>query len=159
MELHLPGKTLTLPRVSAVSGTRYGNNQMTFWMRNPQEARLEADNQSSQPCQRTKTVWEAITQDNGGFMANGQEPGWYIQVTPGERFELVTQYGEQTHRFPPAEPVPSEDTITYATRSGDDDNLPVKQAHPAPPSSNVRMRVRVHARGSSALPSPRPAIA
>ncbi len=49
-------------------------------------------------------VWHAAKLRGVAFRAIGQEPGWLLEMTTGEKILLVTDYGQTKTEYPYVEP-------------------------------------------------------
>lgn len=52
-----------------------------------------------------KNVWHQAKLRGVAFRAIGQEPGWLLEITNGEKILLVTDYGQNRQSLPYVEPV------------------------------------------------------
>lgn len=51
-----------------------------------------------------RDVWHAAKLQGVAFRAIGQEPGWLLEMTTGEKILLVTDYGQTKTEYPYVEP-------------------------------------------------------
>ncbi len=51
-----------------------------------------------------RDVWHAAKLRGVSFRAIGQEPPWLLEITDGEKFLLVTGYGQKSTAYPYVEP-------------------------------------------------------
>lgn len=51
-----------------------------------------------------RNVWHAAKLRGVAFRAIGQEPGWLLEMTTGEKILLVTDYGKTKTEYPYVEP-------------------------------------------------------
>jgi uncharacterized membrane protein len=51
-----------------------------------------------------RDVWHAAKLRGVSFRAIGQEPPWLLEITNGEKFLLVTSYGQTSTAYPYVEP-------------------------------------------------------
>ena len=58
-------------------------------------------------------VWHAVKLRGVAFRAIGQEPGWMLEITNGEKILIVTNYGQERASFPYVEPI--EDKVARRT--------------------------------------------
>ncbi len=58
-------------------------------------------------------VWEAAKQRGVSFRAVGNEPGWLMEITDGDRIRLLLDYAEREVVLP--NPGPSPDQATTST--------------------------------------------
>jgi uncharacterized membrane protein len=54
-------------------------------------------------------VWHAAKSRGITFRAIGQEPGWLLEITYGDKIVLVTDYGSTTTTMPYVDPVVHEE--------------------------------------------------
>ena len=118
--LFLPGRTVPLPQVPSGSGAKYSDGAMTFWSRG-EEALLILDDLERYSCRnnRAAAIWEHAKLSGASFRAVGNEPGWHLEIYPGDRIVLVTEYGEIRYEFAAPEPEndPRARTSTYHVQS------------------------------------------
>jgi putative lipoprotein len=86
-----------------------------FWTKG-EEARLELGGKTYSNCRdnRVKAVWEEARLRGVDFRTTGNEPGWYLEISEGERILLVADYGER--RVVTPAPAPEVDPRTSRTR-------------------------------------------
>ena len=103
--LFLPDQTVSLPLVPSGSGTKYSEGQITFW-RKGDEAMLELGEERHANCtnNRAKGIWEDAKLRGVDFRAVGNEPGWYLELTEGEKVLFVGDYGKTRYEFATPEP-------------------------------------------------------
>jgi uncharacterized membrane protein len=94
VELQLPGRTLTLPRVIAASGARFSDGSNTFWNKR-NDATFELDGRT-QSCREVRDPWLDAAGRGIDFRAVGQEPGWYLEIDNERSMHLVYDYAERT---------------------------------------------------------------
>jgi uncharacterized membrane protein len=121
--VHLPGTVDTLSQVPAASGTRYASGATSFWSRGS-EALLEIGGSTLTGC-RSDTEsepWRAARARSVTFRAIGQEPGWHLELTEGEKVVFVSDYGQTSWSGRPEQPDvdPSRSTIRWLVRDGGD---------------------------------------
>lgn len=110
IRLFLPDATRTLPQVRAASGAKYSDGAATFWSKG-QDATLEIDGRAYRTCKNDarEALWEEAARRGVDFRAIGHEPGWYLEITEGNRIVLVTNYGTVRYEFDsPAAPAMAE---------------------------------------------------
>ncbi len=98
-ELFLSGRKLTLPLAESASGARYaddGGNE--FWTKGG-EGTLTLAGEEKRDCATTQDVspWEAAKARGAVFRGIGQEPGWWVEIGPGDSPPLHAEldYGER----------------------------------------------------------------
>lgn len=109
--LFLPERTVPLVRKTAAWGAKFSGEEMMFWNKG-EEAILEIDGQTWRNCESrpSEAVWAEARLRGVAFRAVGNAPVWSLEITPGERIELVTDYGERKRVFDPQDPL--EDPVT-----------------------------------------------
>lgn len=119
--LFLPARTLRLPATPAASGARYGDDDVTWWSKGPEEATLTLE--GAEPClcrlNPARTRWEDAKLRGVDYRALGNEPGWVLEMGPADIL-LVSDYGETRLRFPLVEPETdaAAPSSTWRTESG-----------------------------------------
>jgi putative lipoprotein len=87
-----------LPQVVSASGAKYSDGSLTFWTKGSEAAFERA---GSPPVQCRESRWQSLLADarerGVSFRGRGNEPGWTIEVGPGNRLSYVTNYGEQRY--------------------------------------------------------------
>ncbi len=85
-----------LAHVPAASGARYEGDGVTVWT-HEREAMLEVDDEDYSPCAMDwqASVWEDAKLRGVAFRAVGNEPGWLLEITNGERIRLLLDYGQR----------------------------------------------------------------
>lgn len=101
--LALGDTTVTLPRAVSASGARFTDGSTLYWSRGD-EARLEAggtvrEGCRGEPLEGVEAVWTGARLRGVDFRAAGNEPGWLLEVTEGERIVLETNYGSERQTF------------------------------------------------------------
>ena len=118
--LFLPGKTIDLPHVPSASGAKYSNGSDTFWSK-ADEAFIETGDGKHDGCRnnRARAIWEHAKLNGVDFRALGNEPGWYMEISNKQDILLVTDYGQQTYRFPSSviKSEPNDRTSIYSASS------------------------------------------
>ncbi|HSO06072.1 MAG TPA: MliC family protein [Pelomicrobium sp.] len=115
----LPGVSKALPGVPAASGAKYSDGSITFWSKG-NEALVEMGGRTLRCTEnRPRSIREDAKLRGVTFRANGNEPGWFMELTRGGNIVLVTQFGERRYVFPTPEPVtdPVDRTTEYRTTS------------------------------------------
>ena len=115
--LFLPRRTVELPRVVSGSGVKYTDGDTTFW--NKGEHAWFAGNEGEyKECRnnRPKAIWEHAKLSGVDFRAQGNEPGWHVEIRP-DSIIYVGDYGNVQHRFERPEPqiYQQERTTIYET--------------------------------------------
>ena len=92
--LFLPNQTLSLPHVPSGSGAKYREGVIMFWSKGD-EAMLEVGKKRHVHCKnnRAEAIWEDAKLRGVDFRAVGNEPGWHLELTAGEKVVFVGDYG------------------------------------------------------------------
>lgn len=93
--LFLPDNTISLPRISSASGTKYTNGLSTFWSKG-NKARLELKSKVYKDCINNpkKAIWAHAKLKGVDYRALGNEPGWLLEITQENQLEFTHQYGQ-----------------------------------------------------------------
>ena len=122
--LFLPEQTVKLPGVPAASGAKYSDGSTLFWTEGD-DAFLKTGSKRHSACQnnRAKAIWEDAKLRGVGFRAVGNEPGWYLEITPSENTVFVTDYGEFQHSVITPQPVTDQNKrkSTYSVENTEHD--------------------------------------
>lgn len=104
-----------LNQVLATSGARYeGENAVLA--SSGSTASLELDGQHYDQCQEQQNTVERPTEPT--FVARGNEPGWMLEIVPGDRMTLLADYGEKKIETPAPPALENEGAIAYHARTG-----------------------------------------
>lgn len=108
--LRLPERDLALDAVVSASGARYEDAEGNgFWSKGPTEALLRLQGGTWVNCEVTeaRSPWVAARDQGVVYRAVGQEPGWVVEVGPGEApaITLVMDYGQRRIEIPRARPL------------------------------------------------------
>ena len=73
-----------------------------FWSKGD-EAMLEVGKKRHVHCKnnRAEAIWEDAKLRGVDFRAVGNEPGWHLELTAGEKVVFVGDYGTTRQEFPP----------------------------------------------------------
>ena len=119
--LFLAAETVDLPHAPAASGARYSNGRTTFWSKGD-KAMLQTGQEMHPYCRnnRAKAIWEHAKLNGVEFRAVGNEPGWYLEISPNSRGVIVSDYGKTRFEIPLPEPKIdlSKRATTYRVQSG-----------------------------------------
>lgn len=113
--LFLPDETVRLPHVPSASGSKYREGQTTFWSKGD-EASIGAGATIHRGCKNNpaEAAWENAKLNGADFRAVGNEPGWHLEITAGEKILYVGDYGQTSLEF--ATPEPLTDQQARSTR-------------------------------------------
>jgi len=118
----LPKRTVWLTLAPSASGAKFAGEGVVYWSKGD-EAMLAVPGETRQGCavDWQATAWERAKFKGVQYRAVGNEPGWHLNIYPGERIVFVTDYGKSRHVFPLMEPeVDQERLVTvYETSNGE----------------------------------------
>ena len=102
--LTLPGRQVEL---AAVDGSRYARNEITLEFTADDALRLTVGLEEHVCAPKSwDGPWQRAREEGVAFRAVGQEPGWFVEVTPGEGLVATLDYGERTITLPAPEVTP-----------------------------------------------------
>lgn len=95
--LFLPDTTLKVLPVKAGSGARYEGSKYIYWSKGD-EAILQKPKGSFMKCQAVpkERSWAAAKLRGVNFRAQGQEPGWYLELKKEGEIKYIGNYGEDS---------------------------------------------------------------
>lgn len=95
--LFLPDTTLKVLPVEAGSGARYEGSKYIYWSKDD-EAILQKPKGSFMRCQtvRQERSWAAAKLRGIDFRAQGQEPGWFLEIKKEGEITYIGNYGEDS---------------------------------------------------------------
>jgi len=105
--LFLRNQTVNLPLEPSGSGTKlYREGSITFKPKGD-KATLELGETRHADCtnSRAKAIWEDAKLRGVDFRARGNEPGWHMEITAGEKILFVGDYGNNRYAFDTPEPL------------------------------------------------------
>lgn len=90
-----------LPQVVSASGARYSDGSLTFWT-NGGTATFEQAGSAPVECRelRFRSLVADARERGVLYRGTGNEPGWLVEIGPGNRATYVTLYGDERHEFP-----------------------------------------------------------
>lgn len=99
MRLDANARAWTLPLAASASGARYADARGNeFWSKGA-TARLVVDGEPARDCvqARQASPWNQALLRGVSFRAVGNEPGWFVEVDPGEapRLRATLDYGQR----------------------------------------------------------------
>ncbi len=106
---------LVLGQVRSASGAKYGSDGVVVWTKGTEEALLEVGGETFTDCTADpqRAVWAEARRRGVDFRAVGQEPGWHLEITHGERIRFVYAYGEREAVTPAPEPTVDNSARVY----------------------------------------------
>jgi len=87
-----------LPQVVSASGAKYSDGSLTFWTKGS-EASFERAGAPPVQCReaRAQSLLADARERGVIWRGRGNEPGWTVEIGPGQRLSYVTSYGEQRY--------------------------------------------------------------
>jgi membrane-bound inhibitor of C-type lysozyme len=114
--------TRRLDQTVSASGARYADAVVTFWTKGS-TATLERQGTAPVQCEerRADSLREDARVRGVVYRALGNEPGWVLEIGPGNGIVLVTNFGSESHAFDAAQESAGPDAAsrTYTAGSGD----------------------------------------
>jgi membrane-bound inhibitor of C-type lysozyme len=92
--------TKRLEQTPSASGARYSDGSIVFWTKGS-TATLERPGAAPVQCteRRADSLREDARARGVAYRATGNEPGWVLEIGPGQRLEWVTNWGSERHAF------------------------------------------------------------
>jgi putative lipoprotein len=89
-----------LPLVVSASGAKYADETITFWTKG-NEATFERKGTPPVNCRevRAKSLLADARVRGVAYRGTGNEPGWMVEIGPGNRITYIAMYGEERHEF------------------------------------------------------------
>jgi uncharacterized membrane protein len=110
------GTRKVLHQTLAASGVRYVGDGMLVWTKG-YWAMVEMDGKSYTDCVITEAFssrpWDEARARGAAFRAVGNEPGWTVEIIPGDRIVIVADYGERQVSVPDPGATANDDEIVY----------------------------------------------
>ncbi len=105
--LTLPGRDVELAATGEARDRRYARNEIALAFAGNDSLRLTVGLEEH-VCTRKawSGPWQRAEDAGVAFRAVGQEPGWFVEVTPGGDLVAVLDYGERTITVPAPEVTP-----------------------------------------------------
>ncbi len=98
-QLAFSGRKLMLANATPGSGARYADRAGNEFLQTGDHATLVLIGQPKRSCERTAqmSAWNEATARGIAFRAVGNEPGWFVEVNPGDapRLHATLDYGER----------------------------------------------------------------
>lgn len=115
MALWLEDRYVVLSQVRSASGALYEEGDTSFWIKG-EEAMLTIGQQSYLNCQLmpARVPWEDARRRGVDFRAQGNEPGWSLEIKRGRQLLFVADYGALRVLVPDPGEVLSGDMRVYA---------------------------------------------
>jgi membrane-bound inhibitor of C-type lysozyme/uncharacterized membrane protein len=116
--LYMTDDTLIMQQVISASGAKYQGSGGTLWVKG-EEATLDLGYRSYRDCKinHHRGPWEDARRRGVQFRAVGQEPGWFLEIKPGQNILLVGDYGGSRYLFNAPEPALEEGVAIYRTEN------------------------------------------
>ncbi len=109
-----------MPIAVSASGARYADDAGNeFWTKGDSGTLLLAG-EEQRKCSLAEgaSPWETARARNVAFRAVGNEPGWYLELTPGKTVEVVADYGERKASLPAPESFEAAESKALSLKSG-----------------------------------------
>jgi Membrane-bound lysozyme-inhibitor of c-type lysozyme len=109
--LDLHDGTHKLNSTPSASGARYSDGMVTFWTKGS-SATLETSGHPAVQCSelRVQSLLEDARLRGAVYRGMGNEPGWTLEIGPGNSLVWVTGYGQERHEY--ADALVSGDSAT-----------------------------------------------
>ena len=109
--LFLPYKTISLPHIPAASGVKFSDGNSLFWTK-ANEVMLDVNSVSYHDCKnnRARAIWEHAKLNGVDFRAVGNEPGWVLTISEGNKVMFKSNYGQTINEFITSSPVTDQNT-------------------------------------------------
>ncbi|MEX0900810.1 MAG: hypothetical protein WD081_09005 [Gammaproteobacteria bacterium] len=105
--LTLPGRDVELAAVGETRERRYARNEIALEYTAKDALRLSVGLEEHVCTPKSwGGPWQRAEDAGAAFRAVGQEPGWFVEVTPGGNLVAVLDYGERTITLPAPEVTP-----------------------------------------------------
>lgn len=104
-----------LTQVIAASGAKYEGEDAMLWSKGS-TAELELDGEHHADCREQQI--EVPRPQTPGFVARGNEPGWSLEIVPGDRMTLLADYGDKKIETPAPPALEDNGAIVYHARTG-----------------------------------------
>ncbi len=118
------GVRQVLRHVRTASGVKYEGAGMMVWMKGD-AAMVEMDGNACNDCVITEPYssqpWDDARARGAAFRAIGQEPGWTLEIIPGDRIVVVADYGERHVTVPDPGPATDGPRTVYHAVTGEHD--------------------------------------
>jgi uncharacterized membrane protein len=88
-----------LPQVVAASGAKYSDGSLTFWTRGDSATWEHQGTTVECRALRFESLLADARERGVRYRGTGNEPGWLVEIGPGERIEFVTAFGQERHSF------------------------------------------------------------
>ena len=102
IEIDLDARRQRLAQTASASGVRYAaqGDAVVFWIKGD-TAPLERRGVSAVQCTelRAESLREDARARGVAYRALGNEPGWILEIGPGDTLDWTTNYGEDRHVF------------------------------------------------------------
>lgn len=105
--LTLPGRDVELAAVGEARERRYARNEIALEFTADDALRLTVGLEDHACAPKVwGGPWQRAQAEGVEFRAVGQEPGWFVEITPGGDLTAVLDYGERTITLPAPEVTP-----------------------------------------------------
>jgi putative lipoprotein len=126
VELALPSGTVSLPLAQSASGARYGDHLGNeFWTKGDQGTLVRQGSSEKLDCIRQDTPpeagspWDRAKKRGIAFRAVGNEPGWLVEVGPGDAPKLHAELDYGGKQVDVAQAMSLSGLMGYAGKAAD----------------------------------------
>ena len=122
--LFLPNQSVNLPLASSDSDSKYSQGLIVY-RATGDKATLEVGGKRHADCSnnRAKAIWEDAKLRGVDYRAIGNEPGWNLEITPGDKIVFVADYGNNVYKFVTPQPVVDQDARKTIYKVLDDQHI------------------------------------
>ncbi len=119
IELRSGATVDTLIQTPAASGARYANAALSFWTKG-RDATLQRHSGGAIACHevRAQSLLEDARIRGLHFRGTGNEPGWLIELGPGNKAYFEDRYGSVRMAFTDLQRHEADEGTTYSGRAG-----------------------------------------
>ena len=149
LTVELPnGTRKVLPQAIAASGVRYVGDDMLVWTKG-YWAMVEMNGKTYTDCVITEVFspkpWDEARARGAAFRGIGNEPGWTVEIIPGDRIVIEADYGERHVTVPdPGATIRGEQTVYHAVTEAHDVRLVITHEPCHDVMSGERFEYSVH---------------
>lgn len=118
LTLYMPEDSLVMEEVLSATGSKYKGGGVILHVKD-NEAMLDLGYRSYTECRLNiqRGPWEDARRRGVQFRATGQEPGWFLEIKPGQQILLVGDYGGSRYLFDAPEPALNSGTAIYRAQN------------------------------------------
>ena len=122
--LFLPNQSVNLPLVSSDSDSKYSQGLIVYRAKGD-KAVIEVGGNRHADCfnNRAKAIWEGAKLRGVDYRARGNEPGWHLEISKGDKIVFVADYGNNVYTFVAPQPVVNQDARKTIYKVLDDQHI------------------------------------